>query len=143
MWSSLRSRKPNARLRVRAGVEFLSASELRGAASAQGQRFGEIPPRHAAAVQSCRTLSQGRGVAIPTFVRLARSSGSTEDITERMRFELNSQRGTRRPTTIRCTRRTTMRELMVDFITSLDGYASAEGWPGFWGLEGPEYLAWL
>jgi dihydrofolate reductase len=36
-----------------------------------------------------------------------------------------------------------MRELLVDFITSLDGYASAEGWPGFWGLEGPEYLAWL
>jgi dihydrofolate reductase len=40
-------------------------------------------------------------------------------------------------------RRTAMRELMVDFITSLDGYASAEGWPGWWGLEGPEYLAWL
>jgi dihydrofolate reductase len=37
----------------------------------------------------------------------------------------------------------TMRELMVDFITSLDGYASGEGWPGWWGLEGPEYLAWL
>jgi dihydrofolate reductase len=36
-----------------------------------------------------------------------------------------------------------MRQLVVDFITSLDGYASAEGWPGFWGLEGPEYLAWL
>jgi dihydrofolate reductase len=36
-----------------------------------------------------------------------------------------------------------MRELMVDFITSLDGFASGEGWPGFWGLEGPEYLAWL
>jgi len=36
-----------------------------------------------------------------------------------------------------------MQELMVDFITSLDGYASAEGWPGLWGLEGPEYLAWL
>ncbi len=36
-----------------------------------------------------------------------------------------------------------MRQLLVDFITSLDGYASAEGWPGFWGLEGPEYLAWL
>ena len=36
-----------------------------------------------------------------------------------------------------------MRELLVDFITSLDGYASGEGWPGFWGLEGPEYLAWL
>src|SRR5437867_7238271 len=36
-----------------------------------------------------------------------------------------------------------MGELMVDFITSLDGYASAEGWPGWWGLEGPEYLAWL
>ena len=36
-----------------------------------------------------------------------------------------------------------MQSLMVDFIISLDGYASAEGWPGFWGLEGPEYLAWL
>ena len=36
-----------------------------------------------------------------------------------------------------------MPELIVDFITSLDGYASAEGWPGWWGLEGPEYLAWL
>ena len=36
-----------------------------------------------------------------------------------------------------------MRELIVDFITSLDGFASGEGWPGFWGLEGPEYLAWL
>ena len=36
-----------------------------------------------------------------------------------------------------------MRELLVDFITSLDGYASGDGWPGFWGLEGPEYLAWL
>jgi len=36
-----------------------------------------------------------------------------------------------------------MPELMVDLITSLDGYASAEGWPGWWGLEGPEYLSWL
>ncbi|TLM86568.1 deaminase [Pseudarthrobacter sp. NamE2] len=33
--------------------------------------------------------------------------------------------------------------LMVDLIISLDGYASAEGWPGWWGLEGPEYLEWL
>lgn len=36
-----------------------------------------------------------------------------------------------------------MQELVVDFIISLDGYASAEGWPGWWGLQGPEYLAWL
>src|SRR5215213_8757698 len=36
-----------------------------------------------------------------------------------------------------------MAELIVDFITSLDGFASAEGWPGWWGLQGPEYLAWL
>lgn len=36
-----------------------------------------------------------------------------------------------------------MSQLVVDFITSLDGYASAEGWPGWWGLQGPEYLAWL
>ncbi len=33
--------------------------------------------------------------------------------------------------------------LMVDLIISLDGYASAEGWPGWWGFDGPEYLAWL
>src|SRR5262245_42972600 len=36
-----------------------------------------------------------------------------------------------------------MPELMIDSITSLDGYGAAEGWPGWWGLEGPEYLAWL
>jgi dihydrofolate reductase len=36
-----------------------------------------------------------------------------------------------------------MTELLIDFITSLDGYGAAEGWPGWWGLEGPEYLAWL
>jgi len=36
-----------------------------------------------------------------------------------------------------------MPTLMVDFIISLDGYAAADGWPGFWGLEGPEYLGWL
>jgi dihydrofolate reductase len=36
-----------------------------------------------------------------------------------------------------------MPELLIDFITSLDGYAAAEGWPGWWGLEGPEYLQWL
>jgi dihydrofolate reductase len=36
-----------------------------------------------------------------------------------------------------------MSQLIVDFITSLDGYASAEGWPGWWGLESPAYLAWL
>jgi dihydrofolate reductase len=36
-----------------------------------------------------------------------------------------------------------MTELLVDFITSLDGYGAADGWPGWWGLEGPEYLAWL
>lgn len=36
-----------------------------------------------------------------------------------------------------------MQELLVDFITSLDGYGAAEGWPGWWGLQGPEYLSWL
>ena len=36
-----------------------------------------------------------------------------------------------------------MPSLMVDFIISLDGYAAADGWPGFWGLEGPDYLGWL
>lgn len=36
-----------------------------------------------------------------------------------------------------------MQSVMVDFIISLDGYASAEGWPGLWGVDSPEYLAWL
>nr|WP_306631246.1 dihydrofolate reductase family protein [Arthrobacter ulcerisalmonis] len=36
-----------------------------------------------------------------------------------------------------------MSQLMVDMIVTLDGFASGEGWPGWWGLEGPEYLAWL
>ena len=35
-----------------------------------------------------------------------------------------------------------MPELLIDFITSLDGYGAADGWPGWWGLEGPGYLAW-
>jgi dihydrofolate reductase len=30
----------------------------------------------------------------------------------------------------------------VDFIISLDGYGAAEGWPGLWGMEVPEFLAW-
>lgn len=34
-------------------------------------------------------------------------------------------------------------ELLVDFILSLDGSAAGEGWPGWWGLETPEYLEWL
>ena len=36
-----------------------------------------------------------------------------------------------------------MSSLTVDFIMSLDGYGAAEGWPGFWGMEGPEYLAFI
>ena len=36
-----------------------------------------------------------------------------------------------------------MPDLMVDFITSLDSFGTADGWPGLWGMEGPEYLSWL
>ena len=36
-----------------------------------------------------------------------------------------------------------MTELLVDFITTLDGYGAADGWPGWWGLQNPEYLGWL
>jgi dihydrofolate reductase len=36
-----------------------------------------------------------------------------------------------------------MSSLMVDFIISLDGYGAADGWPGYWGMDGPEFLAWL
>ena len=40
-------------------------------------------------------------------------------------------------------RKNLMPSLMVDFIVSLDGYGGADGWPGYWGMEGPEYLAWI
>jgi dihydrofolate reductase len=36
-----------------------------------------------------------------------------------------------------------MSTLTIDLISSLDGFAAARNWPGFWGKEGPEYLAWL
>lgn len=36
-----------------------------------------------------------------------------------------------------------MQTLTIDFIMSLDGYGAAEGWPGWWGMESPEYLDWL
>lgn len=36
-----------------------------------------------------------------------------------------------------------MPELMVDLIASLDGCAAADGWPGLWGMGGPDYAAWL
>ncbi|WP_430647186.1 dihydrofolate reductase family protein [Agromyces sp. GXS1127] len=36
-----------------------------------------------------------------------------------------------------------MQRLTVDFIVSLDGYGAADGWPGWWGMESPEYLQWL
>jgi dihydrofolate reductase len=36
-----------------------------------------------------------------------------------------------------------MSSLTVDFIISLDGYGAGEGWPGYWGMEGPEYLAFV
>jgi dihydrofolate reductase len=36
-----------------------------------------------------------------------------------------------------------MPELMIDCIVSLDGYAAADGWPGLWGMGGPDYFAWL
>ena len=30
--------------------------------------------------------------------------------------------------------------LTVDFFCSLDGYGMANGWPGYWGKDGPEVL---
>jgi dihydrofolate reductase len=36
-----------------------------------------------------------------------------------------------------------MQTLTIDFISSLDGFSAAEGWPGFWGVHAPEYLDWL
>jgi hypothetical protein len=34
----------------------------------------------------------------------------------------------------------TMPELLIDFISSLDGYAAADGWPGWWGSKDPSTL---
>ncbi len=36
-----------------------------------------------------------------------------------------------------------MSTLTIDLISSLDGFAAAEDWPGYWGKQGPEYMAWL
>ncbi len=36
-----------------------------------------------------------------------------------------------------------MQTLTIDFICTLDGYGASEGWPGLWGMGGPEYYAWL
>lgn len=36
-----------------------------------------------------------------------------------------------------------MSTLTVDLFSSLDGFGGAEGWPGYWGKEGPELMAWL
>lgn len=36
-----------------------------------------------------------------------------------------------------------MADLMIDYITSLEGFGSADGWPGLWGMGGPDYFAFL
>src|SRR3954452_22908510 len=36
-----------------------------------------------------------------------------------------------------------MSTLTIDLFSSLDGFAAADGWPGYWGKEGPELMAWL
>ena len=36
-----------------------------------------------------------------------------------------------------------MPDLMVDLIVSLDTCAAADGWPGLWGMGGPDYFAFL
>jgi dihydrofolate reductase len=33
--------------------------------------------------------------------------------------------------------------LTIDFFSSLDGFGGADGWPGYYGKEGPELMAWL
>jgi dihydrofolate reductase len=58
-----------------------------------------------------------------------------------MRFRLAN--GHYRHKQTRSRKENLMPSLMVDFIISLDGYGAADGWPGFWGMEGPEYLAWI
>ncbi len=36
-----------------------------------------------------------------------------------------------------------MSTLTIDYFSSLDGFGGAEGWPGYYGKEGPELMGWL
>jgi hypothetical protein len=36
-----------------------------------------------------------------------------------------------------------MSTLTVDLISTLDGCGGADGWPGYWGKEGPEIMGWF
>jgi dihydrofolate reductase len=36
-----------------------------------------------------------------------------------------------------------MGTLTIDLFSSLDGFGAADGWPGYYGKEGPELMAWL
>jgi len=36
-----------------------------------------------------------------------------------------------------------MSTLTVDLFSSVDGFGGGEDWPGYWGKEGPELMAWL
>jgi dihydrofolate reductase len=36
-----------------------------------------------------------------------------------------------------------MSTLTIDLFTSLDGFGASDGWPGYYGKEGPELMAWL
>lgn len=36
-----------------------------------------------------------------------------------------------------------MSTLTIDLFSSLDDFGGAEGWPGYYGKEGPELMAWL
>jgi dihydrofolate reductase len=36
-----------------------------------------------------------------------------------------------------------MSTLTIDLFSSLDGFGAGEGWPGYYGKEGPELMAWL
>jgi dihydrofolate reductase len=33
--------------------------------------------------------------------------------------------------------------LTIDLFSSLDGFAAADGWPGYYGKEGPDLMGWL
>jgi dihydrofolate reductase len=49
--------------------------------------------------------------------------------------------GSRAPSRIRTYRKDSIvGNLTIDLFSSLDGFAAAEGWPGYWGLEGPELM---
>ncbi len=125
---------------VRAGVEYLrersvAHSKQPRPRSAHGRHRGRWrrPPLSVVLDPAERAVGPGRSrMALRRSDRLQRHGFSRYSTARPMSLRLPAGQARDTPG-----KDTAMSELLVDFITSLDGHASGEGWPGFWGLEGP------